>query len=404
MNILFLTPVLPYPPAGGNRMPAYHLLRSLGSRHRVHLVSFIDDENEKRHSDHLRQFCASVTTVERRVRRGIVPQALNLLRGSRPYFLGHQFLTDEMRATIADICGRNAFDIVHANTMAMGQYVAVMTGTARVLNAVDSSTRNYAQQWRSPLTTRDRITSFMDWLKIRLWEPALYKRFDRVVLVSSVDTAYMHTRFPDLPLRTVPLGVDTDTLMPIDMPEDPLEMVFLGFLDYIPNDDGLRYFCEDIFPKIRRRLPDAKFTIVGKGASAALREIVNRTPGVTLSGFVDDIRVPLSRAPVFVCPLRMGTGVKNKVLEAMAMRRAVVTTTLGAEGINAQHDGDYLLADDPDSFADAVVNLLTDPVLRTTLGSNARAAMIAGHHMASVAARFEAVYQEILEEKGSHGT
>lgn len=404
MNILFLTPFLPYPPAGGNRMPAYHLLRTLGTRHRVHLVSFIDDENEKCHAGHLRQFCASVTTVVRRVKSGLMPRAANLFDGTRPYFLGHQFSTAEMRAAIKDICSRNSFDIVHANTMAMGQYVDVMSGKGLVLNAVDSSTRNYWQQWHSPLGFRGRATSFIDWLKIRLWEPALYRRFDKVMLVSSVDAAYMHTHCGALPIATVPLGIDTETLQPIEIAEDAMEMVFVGFLNYIPNDDALRYFCADILPKIRARLPAAKLTIVGRGATPALQTIAARTPGVAFAGFVDDIRVPLSRAPVFVCPLRMGTGVKNKVMEAMAMRRAVVTTTIGAEGIAAKPGCDFLRADDAQSFANAVVTLLSDPVLRATLGSSARASMIAAHRMEAVAERTEAVYRDVLAGKGPHAT
>jgi glycosyltransferase involved in cell wall biosynthesis len=173
-------------------------------------------------------------------------------------------------------------------------------------------------------------------------------------------------------MSVIPTGVDVDYFSPRNGEEDPSSIVFTGSMDWTANEDGIVFFIENVLPLVRKRFPRAKLWVVGRRPTSRLQQIGRNVKDVEVTGTVDDIRPYLSRGAVYVVPLRVGGGTRIKIFEAMAAGKAVVSTTIGAEGLPVQDGENILLADDAETFAQSVVDLLADEVRRKNLGAAAR--------------------------------
>ena len=397
MKILFLTPLLPFPPSGGDRIRTYHLLKYLGTRHEIWLLSFIGSPEELRYIPELERYCRNIRTVVLNGRHGFRHRLFNLFE-SRPYFAGKYFVSAEMTREIDSLLNAHRFDVIHTSTLAMAQYTFDRRGAVKILDGIDSVSRNYLQQWMMPTGLRNRVLSFIDWLKTVNYEPSLYSRFDRCLLVSSVDRAYLHKKHPQLPIEIATIAVDHDYYRPGFTKELPNRLVFSGDMSYVPNNDAMIFFCSRILPLIVHANPAVLLYIVGKNVSPKLATIARQKSNVVLTGFVEDYRRTIGDATVFVCPLRIGTGVKNKVLEAMAMGKAIVSTSVGAEGIPVVSGREMFIADKPDAFARAVLRLLEDADTRKEYGHWARELVVREFDMENIAPRIEAIYDQEFDK------
>jgi glycosyltransferase involved in cell wall biosynthesis len=195
----------------------------------------------------------------------------------------------------------------------------------------------------------------------------------------------------------VPNGVDTAYFKKIEDRKEKIEdaIVFTGSMDWLPNNDAALYFCKDILPLIWQTEPGVKFYIVGKGASAGLTEYAKRDRRIVLTGRVDDVRVFVERSKVFAVPLRIGGGTRLKILEALSMEKAVVSTTIGAEGISHQNGHNIVLADEPGAFAENVVQLLKDPQRCASLGKAGRDLVIEKYEWNVIGSKLKDIYETI---------
>ena len=216
------------------------------------------------------------------------------------------------------------------------------------------------QSWRRTLLG-------IEWRKMRRYEARVCRLARLTVAVSPQDRELLSAGAPGSPIRDVPTGVDTDYFKPNGTPEAPVELVFTGSMDWHPNEDAIRYFITEMLPTIRREVPTASLTVVGRNPSGALRKAASQA-GVRVTGTVDDVRPYIDAAAVYVVPLRIGGGTRLKVFEALSMGKAVVSTGVGVEGLPLAPGEHFLQADDPAAFASAVVGLLRDPARRRVLG------------------------------------
>jgi glycosyltransferase involved in cell wall biosynthesis len=207
----------------------------------------------------------------------------------------------------------------------------------------------------------------IEWRKMRRYEAWICRRARLTVAVSREDRDLLGAGAPGAPIREVPTGVDTGYFRPNGTPEAPVELVFTGSMDWHPNEDAIRYFISDILPAIRREVPEAALTVVGRNPSGALK-LAAAEARVRVTGTVEDVRPYIDAAAVYVVPLRIGGGTRLKVFEALSMGKAVVSTTVGVEGLPLVPGEHYLKADDPAAFASAVAGLLRDPLRRRALG------------------------------------
>ena len=219
---------------------------------------------------------------------------------------------------------------------------------------------------------------------------------DHVLTVSDTDRDLFARTIKPAKITVIPTGVDLDFFRPSAGEEQPNTLVFTGSMDYMPNEDGICYFLEQILPRVRFHLPKVALLVVGRRPSPRLLKLATMTPGVEVTGAVDDIRPYVKRGSVYVVPLRVGSGTRLKIFEAMAMGKPIVSTSVGAEGLPVRTEQNILIADSPDAFANAVVRLLLDHSLRSDLGRAARELVVQKHSWASVAHHFELALETLL--------
>ncbi|HEV3215922.1 MAG TPA: glycosyltransferase family 4 protein [Vicinamibacterales bacterium] len=239
----------------------------------------------------------------------------------------------------------------------------------------------------------------MEWRKLRRLEADACRRADLTIAVSEEDRQRLSSLAPGATTGSIPTGVDTNYFRPAGRPEIPARLVFSGSMDWHPNEDAVLYFGESILPLIRQQVPDASFAVVGRNPTARLREAAERL-GMIITGTVDDVRPYLDEASVYVVPLRAGSGTRMKIFEALGMAKPVVSTTVGAEGLTLNDGHEFIAADDPQAFADAVVALLHDEARRRALGEAGRSLVVERYSWPQVAREFEAQCEQIAGADG----
>jgi glycosyltransferase involved in cell wall biosynthesis len=245
------------------------------------------------------------------------------------------------------------------------------------------------------------LYSSLDWRKLRREELAAYRSADGVAVCSIADQERILRDLPRARTAVVPNAADVEHYRPRpgDPPPDGRTVLFFGLLSTLPNVDGIRWFVQEIWPLVTRGRPDARLKILGKGAPPEVTALA--APGVEVTGFVEDLRPHLASAAAVVVPLRLGGGTRLKIVEAMAMARPVVSTRLGAEGIDARPGTELLVADTPESFAEAVLELLRDPAAGARLGAAARRLAEEKYSWEGAAAAMDGLFRQVLDGRAT---
>jgi glycosyltransferase involved in cell wall biosynthesis len=235
----------------------------------------------------------------------------------------------------------------------------------------------------------------VEWRKVRSRERAACRAVDLTITVSEADRQCLTALAPRARISAIPTGVDTSYFSPNGAPERPNRLVFTGSMDWHPNEDAMLHFIDAILPRIRRQVPDVSLAIVGRRPTDRLRSAAERA-GALVTGTVDDVRPFVREASVYVVPLRAGGGTRLKIFEALAMAKPVVSTTVGAEGLALTDGREFVSADDPVAFGDAVIALLRDPARRHALGRAGRRLVERRYSWEQVAGQFEAQCESVL--------
>jgi polysaccharide biosynthesis protein PslH len=369
MRILFVNRELPYPPDEGGRIRAYSLLRNLAARHEMDLIAFADEDAESKSIPHLKAFCRSITTVRpepRQLRENKRKYQLSSLFSPRPYHY-YTHYSPRMQAAIDNHLGQTSTDLIHVEFAHMGYY-RLPNDIPRVLDQHNVEYEIIQRTARQEKLSVRKIYATLEWRKFKRDEIAICRRFDACLTTSERDKRVLGQHLPGQRMLVVPNGVDSDFYQPgvVDAAEDNA-IIFVGTIDYFPNIDGLHYFVEEILPLVQARLPDVKLYIVGKDPPPEILRFAQQT-GIVITGYVPDTREYYRRAKAVIVPLRIGGGTRLKLVEAMAMGKPVVSTTVGAEGIEITDGLNGLLRDQPQSFAQALITILTDGSVGEQLG------------------------------------
>ncbi|MEN6520995.1 MAG: glycosyltransferase family 4 protein [Armatimonadota bacterium] len=372
MKLLIVSQWFPCPPVNGGRQRVYHLLRGLVERHDIHLLSFTQDPSDMEHVHELGELCGDVVVVKGNDFKPTAGNAVRALFSMRPRS-SIDCWSKTMAEMVEDQLNTHSFDAAIAFTTRAGEYL-MHAKLPKILDNDNVDTAYFARligQGGSPLAKfRRKLT----WVKVARHEQRLVAAFDAVTAVSEEDRRELAKLLPAKnncrALHVVPNGVDLG-LMDYKTPDfDPKRIISTGALTYHANYDAAVFFCERILPGIKKAIPDAGFVITGGHKGMDISPFT--AAGAALTGFLDDIRPLVAGSAVLVVPLRIGGGTRLKILEAMALGTPVVATTLGAAGIGVRHGETALIADDPDEFADCVIQLMKDSELRAELTKNAR--------------------------------
>jgi len=370
MNILFLTSRLPYPPNRGDKLRVFNFLSRLSKKHSITLLSFIESEKQIPFAEELKKYCNRLEVVLLKPWQSYVNCLLNILS---PYPLQvHYYESKKMQIKINAMLKEGKFDAIYAHLFRMVPYIENIKNircTVDLCDAVSVHMKRTLEFKRSIFWPM----YYLEWKRIKAYEKRIAKDFDNVLLISEVDKEEImqgNGKFRNH-IKIVPNGVEEKYFITSELKKQGnFCLVFLGYLDSFYNLDAIFYFYNTIFPIIKRRVPNVKFSIVGADCPAKLKSIAS-DKSVELCLDLPDIRDALSRATVFVCPLRVGSGLQNKTLQAMAMGLPVVTTTVGYEGLSAVKNKEIFVADDPRVFAKYIIDLLRDEKLRNEIGINA---------------------------------
>ncbi len=370
LKVLLIASELPYPPTDSNRACYYHLLTQLGGKHEFTVLA-MSSGGTAEDVARLEPFVKELVVVPHEIKKTL---GRRLATAFSPLPFGvHLFRSKEYARALAELLARGSFDVIVAGNVNMAQYTVGLAGTPRVLFPQDAWSLYYRRQMEHAPNPAAFLYSWLQHVKLRRYERRTYGRFDGCVMVAQRDADIVRAACPDLPIYFAHSGVDVPKLE--DAAKEPRSVVFSGVMDYPPNKDCVFYFANEIFPLIRERVPDAVFHVVGKNAGPEVRALAER-PGVVVTGTVPDLLAYIRRMEIYVCPMRLGSGMKMKIVEALSAGLPVVSTSVGADGMDLLVAGrDFVVADGPAPFAGAVVELLKDEAARRRFGRSGRNAV-----------------------------
>jgi sugar transferase (PEP-CTERM/EpsH1 system associated) len=402
MRILMLTPILPYPLHQGGAIRNFGILRGLSEAgHEVALLSFHDDSISVE-STPLPRLCTEIRTVPPPHRTGAA--RLRDLILSRQPDLVRRLYSPAFEDCLRSLLNHVQFDLIQFEGLEMAAYLDLVRRqqpTARL--CYDAHNAEYRLQQAIFQVDRREIRrwpaavySYIQSRRIARFEAEVCEKVDCVIAVSDEDAIALRNLSQDAPASVVPNGVSVDDYTnsreQLDLGQHVL--VFTGKMDYRPNIDAMRWFTSVILPAIQEEIPDTRLYIVGQKPHARV-EMLRDKPNVAITGWVTDVRPYLHAAHVYVAPLRMGSGTRLKILEAMAAGCAVVATSYAASGLTAEVRDVMVVADDEKAMATAIVALLRAPQKREALGKAAQKYVKQRYDWTVLLPKLLAVYREI---------
>jgi len=403
LNLLFLSQFPPGPPTFGAQRRVQGLMSALARRHEITGISLITAEYDRRAAeDAMREYCNEVVLVPARSWEGAgkrLQQARSLL--SKRSFVRSLWDLPALRKALDERLSARSYDIVNVELpfLALQRLAQAPPGRPPPRLVLDEHNIEFdlaRQQAQNQSGLARRVYNSIDWRKLRREEIEIWTRFDGVAFCSAADEARARELVPSIRSAVVPNAVDVEYFQPrpADPPGDGRTVIFFGAINYFPNVDGLLYLLREVWPLIEKSHPQARLKIVGQQPTPEI--LAFQGPRIEVAGKVDDLRPHLASAAVSVVPLRIGGGTRFKILEAMSMAKPVVSTSLGAEGIEAEPGRHIFLADDASAFAAAVGRLLDESRLGGRMGTEARALVEERYSWDTAAQAMERLYRDIL--------
>lgn len=372
MKILVLASDMPATTNMPGSPRLFSLCRCLSANHALTLMTHCPSE------DRYREFIGDVTA------KGVFTEIAILTEPPQPTWWRNQlhrlrqeahFVTrtrapdyhKSMSSKVEETFRLGAFDVLYVDGLHMAQYVPEHPGFPAIIDLHDSITLLYSRTRRIERNWQRKLALYAETASVRSWESGLSRRFKKVITNSGVDERFINSLDVGANTLTIRNGVDSDFFSPTGVKADATKLVFTGVMDYSPNEDAVVYFCDAILPLIQQHYPNVAFWIVGKDPTEKVLALAGR-PNVYVTGGVPDVRPYVEAAVVFVCPIRYGAGIKNKILAALAMKKAVVATSVSLEGLDLRPNEDVIAADSPEAFAAAVIMLLENPEMTERLG------------------------------------
>ena len=406
MKILWLNANLLLPLDKGGKLRTWHVMRHLAVRHEITYLSFCDPDQPR--EDHLGmgEVCAHLNTIPRRdPAKGTARFYLDAARylvDRVPYGVA-KYRSEPFRSALDGILKERRFDAVVCDFLVPVINLPERLPCPAILfthNVESEIWRRHAENARNPLS---RFLLGHQWKRMLRFERDALARFDLALAVSAADGVTFERLYPGAlrtPAHVVQTGVDTTYFVPSDAPERRAHMVFTGSMDWLPNEDGMQYFVRDILPRIRQVEPDATLSIIGRAPTPSVKRLADE-PGIEVTGRVDDVRPHIAAGAVYIVPLRIGGGTRLKIFEAMGMGKAVVSTTVGAEGLPVTPGQNILIADEPARFAQSVVHMIRDVDARRRIEADARRMVVQQYDWSAVAQDFEEALRRVVSGAGA---
>lgn len=400
MRILWVKAGGLVPPDTGGKIRSFSLLRELARDHSITFFSFYAAIKNDAHPDLTRVFdnviCVPLRLPESKGPEEMLDYGMRLLSND-PYGVT-KYCRPQVRARLHALLQHEAYDVIVCDFLAASGVIPWESPLPKILfthNVEAEIWRRHYDVARNPLW---KAVSRLEWRKMEKAERRYLRLADRVLTVSETDKNTFGAFLDPCKMTVIPTGVDVQYFQPTPVEETPSCLVFTGSMDWLPNEDGILYFADSIFPLIKRECPEVSLTVVGRKPSRKLQAVADSDKSIRLTGWVEDIRPFLAQGAVCIVPLRIGGGTRLKIFEAMAMGKAVVSTSVGAEGLPVESGENVILADAPEDFAQAVISLLRSPAERRRIGRSARTLVERDYSWRSVAEGFARTLEDVIKQ------
>lgn len=401
MKILLLTQVLPYPPDSGPKIKTFNVLKHLSARHQVYLVSFVRSAAEADRASALLDYCQEVHTVP--IQRSAWRNAWFLTRSllaNQPFVIARDE-SRQMREAIAKLMARERFEVVHADQLNMAQYGLPLHTVRKVLDAHNAVWTIFHQMWQNAPPGPKKRALRIEWQKLMRYEGEIGWQFDAILAVSEEDKqALVSAGCPESRFTVIPIAIDTQKTPVVERDPHAQSIIHIGTMFWPPNVEGILWFVRQAYPLIRRAVPQTKLYLVGARPQAEIMALKEQDANIQVTGYVEDVIPYLQDSAVFVVPLHAGSGMRVKILKAWAWGIPVVSTSVGCAGIPVHPDKDILVADTPEDFAAAVMQVLQDREIGTRLSANGRRYVEEQFDWRVACQKLDEVYERIASDGG----
>jgi polysaccharide biosynthesis protein PslH len=404
LKILFLSQIVPYPPHGGVLQRGYNIIKELARSNDISLLAFIHPEmlpspeliEESR--ERLQSYCVALEYFSLWPKKSSLHK---LAAYGAAFFDPKPFSTLAHRSSslakrMTDLLSSEQIDLVHFDTIGLAPYLPLAQGLPAVLTHHNIESELMARRARAEKTLLGRFYVGLQARRLRRYEKRMSPRFATNIMVSAHDETSLLALAPAATTVVAPNGVDTAYFSVREEPQEP-SIIYTGGMNMFANKDAVLHFIADIWPLVKQKVPGVVFHVIGQDPPSDLLHIAQRDGSVRVHGYVDDVRPYVARAAVYAVPIRVGGGTRLKVLDAMAQGKAIVSTSVGCEGIEVVHGEQIYIEDEDRAFAERVATLLGDQGLRHELGRRARLVAEAKYSWTIIGSVLQNAYQSLVE-------
>jgi glycosyltransferase involved in cell wall biosynthesis len=371
MKVFFLSYWFPYPPDNGSRIRVFNFIKALSTQHEVYLMPFLQFDSNPRNAAFLSKYCTIVSMHPLPQPRKSLLSALGFF-SKRPRTVIASF-DRSIFESVQNAIGTVQPDVVVVSMVDVAEYITM--GANQIPSVLIDHNCEFGVIQRTAKLSGSlfsRLRYEMTWRKYAAWEASILRKFNKVVMPTDEDKKKMQDFAPDVRnIEVIPNAADTEYYDPAQWSANPNQLVYNGALTYRPNYDSVLFYKDHIYPELRKIYPDIQLLVTGRYDQLDVRALVD-CPGIKLTGYVEDIRDVLYRSIACIIPLRQGGGMRLKIPEALAAGVPVISTQMGAEGLQCEHETHLLIADTPQEFVRAIQRVIEEPDLVETLRVNGR--------------------------------
>jgi sugar transferase (PEP-CTERM/EpsH1 system associated) len=403
MNILWLSHFVPYPPKGGNLQRSFNLLKEVAKENRVFLLAFNQktllptEEKLEEGVKQLGSFCKYIQVFDIPCERSVwswIKLLLSNLFSPWPYSI-RKFHSEKMAKAIHRITRNHEIDLVHFDTIALAEFRKSVTGLKKILNHHNIESALLLSRARRERSLLKRFYLLLQGNKLKKYESKTCGEFDLNILVSEVDKERVEEYCPEIQAEVIPNGVDTNYFTISGGQVRRNNLVFIGGMSWFPNRDAILCFLKEIWPLLKKKIADISFTLIGSHPPKEIKDW-GKKENIEVLGFVEDIRPYLAQASVYVIPLRVGGGTRLKILDAFACGKAVISTSIGCEGLDVTPGINILIADSPCEFAEQVIKVCTNDNLMKSLGREGRKLVEEKYSWKMIGDNLNRIYENLI--------
>lgn len=405
MNILWLSHNIPYPPKTGVLQRNYNLVKEASKFGDIHLVAVFQKsilpiryDMEEVHKE-LGKFCKEIEIIYLPIHSSRLVKLWTIFKSifTHDPYTANSLKSRRLRRKIKQIALKTDFDIIHFDTIGLAYYMGDVGDGANILNHHNIESHLMERRSRIEKNLLKKLYYKMEAKKLKRYEKVHAKRFTINFTVSEDDKKILQELIPNCRIEVIPNGVDTEYFRRGDKEPFPKSLLFAGGMNWYPNRDAILYFCTEIWPLLKKELPEISLTVVGAKPPKELLGMARRDPNITVTGFVDDVRPYFENAEIYVCPMRDGGGTRLKILDTLSMGTALVSTRMGCEGIDVTPGRDVLTAETPEEFAIQIKKVLHDPELRKRLCREGRRLVEEKYSWECIGKKLRSVYEGLCQ-------